>query len=33
MLKEYKGVKMPNMKLKDDEIEALLHYMASATKK
>jgi len=33
MLKEYKGVKMPNMKLKDDEIEALLHYMASASKK
>jgi cytochrome c2 len=31
MLKEYKGVKMPNMKLKDDEIESLLHYMAAET--
>jgi len=33
MLKEYKGVKMPNMKLKDDEIEALLHYMGSVSVK
>jgi cytochrome c2 len=29
MLKEYKGVKMPNLKLKDDEIEGLLHYLAA----
>jgi cytochrome c2 len=33
MLKEYKGVKMPNMKLKDDEIEALMHYMAAETQR
>jgi protein SCO1/2 len=33
MLKEYKGVKMPNMKLKDDEIEALMHYMGSVKAK
>jgi mono/diheme cytochrome c family protein len=33
MLKEYKNVKMPNMKLKDDEIEALMHYMAAESQK
>jgi cytochrome c2 len=33
MLKEYKGVKMPNMKLKDEEVEALLHFMAAETQR
>jgi protein SCO1/2 len=33
LVKEYKNVKMPNLKLKDDEIEALLHYMAAETQK
>jgi mono/diheme cytochrome c family protein len=32
LLKEYKGVKMPNMKLTDADIEALLHYLASEQK-
>jgi len=29
MVKEYKGVKMPNLKLKDEEVEALMHYLAA----
>jgi protein SCO1/2 len=33
LLKEYKGVKMPNLKLKDDEVEALLHFMAAESAK
>ncbi len=33
LVKEYKGVKMPNMKLKDEEIEALLHFMAAESAK
>lgn len=33
MLKEYKGAKMPNMKLKDDEVEALMHFMAAESQK
>ena len=32
MLKEYKGIKMPNMKLSDADIEALMHYIASEQK-
>lgn len=27
LLEEYKGVKMPNLKLRDTQIEALLHYI------
>ena len=33
MLKEYKGVKMPNLKLKDDEVEALMHYLGAESMK
>lgn len=33
MLEEAKGVKMPNMKLNDGDIEALLHYLAQETEK
>jgi protein SCO1/2 len=33
MLKEYNNQKMPNMKLKDEEVEALLHYMAAETQR
>jgi protein SCO1/2 len=33
MLKEYKGVKMPNLKLKDEEVEALLHFLAAESMK
>jgi hypothetical protein len=33
MLKEYNNQKMPNLKLKDDEVEALMHYMAAETQK
>jgi protein SCO1/2 len=33
MLKEYNNQKMPNLKLKDDEVEALLHYLAAETQK
>lgn len=31
MLKDWKGVKMPNMKLSDAEVDALFHYMAQET--
>ena len=33
MLKEYNNMKMPNLKLKDEEVEALLHYLAAETQK
>jgi hypothetical protein len=33
MLAEAKGVKMPNVKLTDREIDALIHYMAQETAK
>lgn len=33
MLAEYKNVKMPNMKLTDGDIDALLHYIAEETAK
>ena len=33
LLKEAKGVKMPNMKLTDAQIDALLHYIASESQK
>jgi protein SCO1/2 len=33
LLKEAKGVKMPNMKLTDAQIDALIHYMASESQK
>jgi protein SCO1/2 len=33
MLAEAKGVKMPNVKLQDQEIEALIHYMAQESAK
>jgi mono/diheme cytochrome c family protein len=33
MLTEYKNVKMPNMKLSDADIDALLHYIAEETAK
>jgi protein SCO1/2 len=33
MLKEYNNMKMPNLKLKDEEVEALLHYMAAETQR
>lgn len=33
MLKKYKNVKMPNMKLTDADIDALLHYIADETAK
>lgn len=33
MLAEAKGVKMPNVKLSDREIDALIHYMAQETEK
>jgi protein SCO1/2 len=33
MLKEYKGAKMPNMRLSDQEVEALIHYLAQETAK
>jgi len=33
LLKEAKGVKMPNMKLNDAQIDALLHYIASESQK
>ncbi len=33
MLAEAKGVKMPNMKLSDPDIEALLNYIAQETEK
>ena len=32
MLKEYNGIKMPNLKLKEEEISALLNYMAQEQK-
>ena len=28
MLAQYNGIRMPDMRLKDEEVEALLHYMA-----
>lgn len=33
MLVEFKNVKMPNLKLSDDEVEALLHYMQQESDK
>jgi hypothetical protein len=33
MLAEAKGVKMPNEKLQDQEIEALIHYKAQESAK
>jgi hypothetical protein len=33
MLAEAKGVKMPNVKLTDREIDALIHYMAQESEK
>jgi protein SCO1/2 len=33
LLKEYKNVKMPNLKLKDDEVESLMHYLAAESAK
>jgi nitrite reductase (NO-forming) len=33
MVKEFKGAKMPNMKLKDEEIEQLIHYMVDQGQK
>ena len=33
LLAEYNNTKMPNMRLKTDEIEALLHYIAQETAK
>jgi mono/diheme cytochrome c family protein len=33
MLAEYKNVKMPNMKLTDADIDALIHYIADETAK
>jgi mono/diheme cytochrome c family protein len=33
MVKEYKGVKMPNMKLTEDQIEQLIHYMVEQGQK
>jgi len=33
MLVEYKNVKMPNMKLSDADIDALIHYIADETAK
>jgi mono/diheme cytochrome c family protein len=32
LLKEYKGMKMPNLKLTDDQIDALIHHLADAGK-
>jgi len=32
LLAEAKGVKMPNMKLNDSDIEALINYLADAGK-
>ena len=33
MLQEYKGVKMPNMKLSEADVDALLHYIQQETNK
>src|SRR5262245_22779063 len=33
MLKEYNNAKMPNLKLKDDEVESLLHFLAAETQR
>jgi mono/diheme cytochrome c family protein len=33
MMKEYNNQKMPNLKLKDEEVEALLHYLAAESQK
>src|SRR5687767_4981402 len=33
MLKEYKGVKMPNMKLTDEQVEQLIYYMVEQGQK
>jgi mono/diheme cytochrome c family protein len=33
LLAKYKNVKMPNMKLSDADIDALLHYIAEETAK
>ena len=33
MLKEYNNVKMPNMKLTDDQIEQLIHYVVETGQK
>jgi mono/diheme cytochrome c family protein len=33
MVKEFKGAKMPNMKLTDDQIEQLIHYMVDQGQK
>ena len=32
MLKEYNGIKMPNLKLSDADVEALMHYIAAEQK-
>jgi protein SCO1/2 len=33
LLAEFQNVKMPNLKLSDDEVEALIHYMQQETDK
>jgi protein SCO1/2 len=33
MLVEFKNVKMPNLKLSDEEVEALIHYMQQESQK
>jgi hypothetical protein len=33
MLAEYQNVKMPNLRLSDEEVEALIHYMQQETDK
>lgn len=33
MLTEFQGVKMPNLKLSDQEVEALIHYMQQESEK
>jgi cytochrome c5 len=33
MLVEFQNVKMPNLRLSDDEVEALIHYMQQETDK
>lgn len=33
MLAEFQGVKMPNLKLSDQEVEALIHYMQQESEK
>lgn len=33
LLAQYNNTKMPNLRLKDDEVEALLHYIAQESRK